>query len=87
VAAVGAGATAGTAQTAAGSAITSPYADLPPPAVQPTSQSPFAPPISWANEMSANGPAGGKEAADADSLVASLVDSGDGAFDDQQSDA
>ena len=37
--------------------------------------------------MSANGPAGGKEAADADSLVASLVDSGDGAFDDQQSDA
>jgi hypothetical protein len=53
-----------------------------PPMIQATSQSPFAPPISWANETSANGPAGGKEAADADGLVANSIDSSDGALDD-----
>jgi hypothetical protein len=47
----------------------------PPPAVTPTSQSPFAAPVSWVNETSANGPAGGKLATDADSIVASEVDS------------
>jgi len=49
----------------------------PPPVVTPTSQSPFAAPVSWTNETSASGPAGGKLAADADSLVASEVDSVD----------
>jgi hypothetical protein len=52
-----------------------------PPMVQATSQSPFAAPVSWAAEMSANGPAGGKEAAEADGLVADSIDAGD-VFDD-----
>lgn len=52
-------------------------AAYPPPVVTPTSQSPFAAPVSWASETSASGPAGGKLAADADSLVASEVDSVD----------
>jgi hypothetical protein len=76
-----AGATAGTVAwaqpaTVASGAPSAPAA-FPPPAVTPTSQSPFAAPVSWANETSASGPAGGKLAADADSLVASEVDSVD----------
>ena len=33
--------------------------------------------------MSSTGPAGGKEAADADGLVANSIDASDGAFDDR----
>ena len=54
-----------------------------PPMVQVDSQSPFAPPVSWANEQSATGPAGGKEAADADALVANSIDASDDVFDDR----
>ncbi len=60
-----------------------PYAAFAPPVVGASSQSPFTAPVSWANEMSSTGPAGGKEAADADSLVAASIDSNDGIFDDR----
>ncbi|MBD5634742.1 MAG: transglycosylase SLT domain-containing protein [Candidatus Eremiobacteraeota bacterium] len=73
-------ATTGATSLASGSAGYA--AALEPPVVSATSTSPFAAPVSWANETSANGPAGGKEAADADSLVASSIDSSDDAFDD-----
>jgi hypothetical protein len=63
------------------SAAYDPYASLAPPVVQVDSASPFSAPVSWANEMSANGPAGGKEAADADSLVANSIDASDDVFD------
>ena len=66
-----------------GSAAYDPYASLTPPVVQVDSQSPFSAPVSWANEMSANGPAGGKEAADADSLVANSIDASDDVFDNR----
>jgi hypothetical protein len=72
-----AGTLAWTQPGSAASAGSSGMVAYPPPAVTPTSQSPFAAPVSWANETSANGPAGGKLAADADSLVASEVDSVD----------
>jgi hypothetical protein len=65
------------------SAAYDPYASLTPPVVQVDSQSPFSAPVSWANEMSANGPAGGKEAADADSLVANSIDASDDVFDNR----
>jgi hypothetical protein len=70
--------TTGSAGSAAG---LDPYASFAPPVVQADSQSPFSAPVSWANEMSANGPAGGKEAADADSLVANSIDASDDVFD------
>jgi hypothetical protein len=80
-------AAATTGSTTTGSAGTSaaydPYASLTPPVVQVDSQSPFSAPVSWANEMSANGPAGGKEAADADSLVANSIDASDDVFDNR----
>jgi hypothetical protein len=57
----------------------SPYGMMTPPTIQTTTQSPFAAPVSWASETSANGPAGGKEAADADSLVADSIDASDDA--------
>jgi hypothetical protein len=72
-----AGTLAWTQQGSAASAASSGTAAYPPPVVTPTSQTPFAAPVSWANETSASGPAGGKLAADADSLVASEVDSVD----------
>jgi hypothetical protein len=70
----------GTSTSAASAA--SPYGMLTPPTIQTTTQSPFAAPVSWASETSANGPAGGKEAADADSLVADSIDASDDALDD-----
>ena len=69
--------------TGGASAIGAYAAAFPPPTVQVDSQSPFAAPVSWANLMSSTGPAGGKEAADADGLVASSIDSSDGALDDR----
>jgi hypothetical protein len=69
--------------SAGGSSTFDPYASFAPPVVQADSQSPFGAPVSWANEMSANGPAGGKEAADADSLVASSIDASDDVFDNR----
>jgi hypothetical protein len=42
-----------------------------------TQQPPFATPLSWAQEMSANGAAGGNEASAADLIMADLVDPGD----------
>jgi hypothetical protein len=72
---------AGASTSAGSSAAYDPYAALAPPVVQVDSQSPFSAPVSWANEMSANGPAGGKEAADADSLVANSIDASDDVFD------
>jgi hypothetical protein len=70
---------ASTATSSAASAFT-------PNVVAPSSQSPFAPPVSWANETSATGPAGGKQATDADELVAGSITSSDGALDDRDSD-
>lgn len=76
-----------TSSAASSTASTAPAAYYPPPAVTPTSQSPFAAPVSWANTTSANGPAGGKAAADADSLVADSIDSSDGALDSNDGDS
>jgi hypothetical protein len=78
---------AGGSATATAAAASAPAAYYPPPAVTPTSQSPFAAPVSWANTMSATGPAGGKAAADADSLVADAIDSSDGALDSNDGDS
>jgi soluble lytic murein transglycosylase-like protein len=96
LAALGGLATGGSSAVAGGSASSSaassaaasaPAAYYPPPAVTPTSQSPFAAPVSWANTMSANGPAGGKAADDADALVADSIDSSDGALDSNGDDS
>ncbi len=77
----------GAGSAVAGSSASAPAAYYPPPAVTPTSQSPFAAPVSWASTTSANGPAGGKAAADADSLVADAIDSSDGALDSNDDDS
>ena len=78
--------TATSGSTAASTSAASAGAAYPPPSVAPTSQSPFAAPVSWANVTSANGPAGGKQADDADALVAASIDASDGALDDHGDD-
>ncbi len=89
-------ATTGAAFTGFGTTATPSLADAsasgasaayPPPVVAASSQSPFAAPVSWANLTSSTGPAGGKAAADADSLVAASIDSSDDALGPDQQDA
>jgi hypothetical protein len=80
--ALGTATAAGAAAPAATAGASSSGVSIPPPSLPtPDAQSPFAAPTSWSSITSANGPAGGKQASEADSLVADSIDFADGALD------